>query len=129
MFARIGIMRALNRNVDHAFDSSRKDWERRKLARDQSTKAGKYRGINPDFMKCPGCGQRFDMRDLDQILLHFHDAIEVSEGPEQPPPKGCNDTVAGPTGRAIIDAKFKAGLFRFAARQQQRLAAVRTGRS
>ena len=88
MFARIGIMRALNRNVDHAFDSSRKDWERRKLARDQSTKAGKYRGINPDFMKCPGCGQRFDMRDLDQILLHFHDAIEVSEGPEQPPPKG-----------------------------------------
>ena len=70
------------------------------------------------------------MRDLDQILVHFHDAeIEISEGPEPPPPKGCNDTVAGTTRRAIIDAKFKPGLFRFTARQQQRLAAFRTGRS
>ena len=48
------------------------------------TKAGKYRGINPAFMKCPGCGQRFDMRDLDQIPLHVHDAaIEISEGPDK----------------------------------------------
>ncbi len=37
MFARIGIMRALNRNVERVFDPSRKDkhWGRRKLARDR----------------------------------------------------------------------------------------------
>jgi hypothetical protein len=36
MFARIGVMRALNRNVERVFDPSRKDphWGRRKLARD-----------------------------------------------------------------------------------------------
>ena len=40
------------------------------------------------FMKCPGCREWFDMRDLDQILQHVHDAeIEISEGPE-PPPRG-----------------------------------------
>jgi hypothetical protein len=37
MFARIGIMRALNRHVERVFDPSRKDhhWGRRKLKRDQ----------------------------------------------------------------------------------------------
>jgi hypothetical protein len=37
MMARIGVMRALNRNVERGFDPSRKDplWGRRKLARDQ----------------------------------------------------------------------------------------------
>ena len=37
MFARIGIMRALNRHVEREFDPSRKDphWGRRKLARDR----------------------------------------------------------------------------------------------
>jgi hypothetical protein len=37
MFARIGVMRALNRHVERVFDPSRKDkhWGRRKLARDQ----------------------------------------------------------------------------------------------
>ncbi len=37
MFARMGVMRALNRNVERAFDPSRKDkhWGRRKLARDR----------------------------------------------------------------------------------------------
>jgi hypothetical protein len=37
MMARIGIMRALNRNVEREFDSSRKDthWGKRKLKRDQ----------------------------------------------------------------------------------------------
>jgi hypothetical protein len=37
MFARIGVMRALNRNVERMFDTSRKDhhWGRRKLARDR----------------------------------------------------------------------------------------------
>jgi hypothetical protein len=37
MFARIGVMRALNRHVERVFDPSRKDhhWRRRKLARDR----------------------------------------------------------------------------------------------
>jgi hypothetical protein len=37
MHARIGVVRALNRNVDRTFDSSRKDthWGRRKLKRDE----------------------------------------------------------------------------------------------
>jgi hypothetical protein len=37
MFARIGVMRALNRHVEREFNPSRKDthWGRRKLARDQ----------------------------------------------------------------------------------------------
>jgi hypothetical protein len=37
MFAWIGIMRALNRNVERVFNPSRKDhhWVRRKLKRDQ----------------------------------------------------------------------------------------------
>jgi len=37
MFARIGIMRALNRHAERVFDPSRKDhhWSRRKLARDR----------------------------------------------------------------------------------------------
>jgi len=37
MFARIGVMRALNRRVERVFDPSRKDkhWGRRKLARDR----------------------------------------------------------------------------------------------
>jgi hypothetical protein len=37
MFARIGIMRALNRHVERVFDQSRKDkhWGRRKLKRDE----------------------------------------------------------------------------------------------
>jgi len=37
MFARIGVMRALNRHVERVFNSDRKDhhWGRRKLKRDQ----------------------------------------------------------------------------------------------
>jgi hypothetical protein len=37
MLARIGVMRALNRNVERKFDSSRKGphWGKRKLARDR----------------------------------------------------------------------------------------------
>ena len=37
MHARIGMMRALNRNVERVFDSPRKDkqWGKRKLKRDQ----------------------------------------------------------------------------------------------
>jgi hypothetical protein len=37
MFARIGIMKALNRHVERVFNSDRKDhhWGKRKLARDE----------------------------------------------------------------------------------------------
>ena len=37
MFARIGVMRAVNRHVERVFDTSRKDkhWVKRKLKRDQ----------------------------------------------------------------------------------------------
>jgi hypothetical protein len=37
MFARIGVMRALNRHVERVFDTSRKvhHWGRRKLKRDE----------------------------------------------------------------------------------------------
>jgi hypothetical protein len=37
MFARIGVMRALNRHIERVFDPSPKDhhWGRRKLARDR----------------------------------------------------------------------------------------------
>ena len=37
MFARIGVMRALNRNVERVFDPTRKEhhWGHRKLARDR----------------------------------------------------------------------------------------------
>jgi len=37
MFARIGIMRALNRHTERVFNTDRKDphWGRRKLARDR----------------------------------------------------------------------------------------------
>jgi hypothetical protein len=37
MMARIGVMRALNRDVERVFDTSRKDthWGKRKLKRDQ----------------------------------------------------------------------------------------------
>jgi len=49
------------------------------------------------FMKCPGCGEWFDMRDLDQLLAHVHDAeIEIKESPRSRRANECNDTVAGP---------------------------------
>ena len=54
----------------------------------------RYTGFDPDgvaeaeadhLMKCPGCGEWFDMRDLDQLLAHVHDAeIEIKESPEPP---------------------------------------------
>jgi hypothetical protein len=37
------------------------------------------------FMKCPGCGEWFDMHDLGQVLAHVHDAkIEIVEVPMPP---------------------------------------------
>jgi hypothetical protein len=54
-------------------------------------------GFDPDgvaetesdhFMKCPACGEWFDMRDLGQMLSHVHDAdIEIGKGPCPPPPR------------------------------------------
>ena len=42
------------------------------------------------FMKCPGCGQWFDMRDLGQVLAHVHDGdIEIAEGPAPPREGAC----------------------------------------
>jgi hypothetical protein len=35
------------------------------------------------IVKCPGCSQWFDMRDLGQIIGHIHDAdIDIRESPE-----------------------------------------------
>jgi hypothetical protein len=32
-------------------------------------------------MKCPGCGEWFDMRELGEVIEHVHDAeIEIIEG-------------------------------------------------
>jgi uncharacterized C2H2 Zn-finger protein len=38
------------------------------------------------FMKCPGCGQWFDMRDLSQVCEHIHDAEIEIESPPKPSP-------------------------------------------
>ena len=44
---------------------------------------GLARTESDHFMKCPGCGEWFDMRDLAQVLSHVHDAeIEIFERPE-----------------------------------------------
>jgi uncharacterized C2H2 Zn-finger protein len=41
------------------------------------------------FIRCPGCGEWFDMRDLCQVLEHVHDAdIEIVEGPLPPAHEG-----------------------------------------
>jgi hypothetical protein len=50
----------------------------------------RYTGVDADgtavtetdhFMRCPGCGEWFDMRDLSQVLAHIHDAeIEIGVG-------------------------------------------------
>jgi hypothetical protein len=41
------------------------------------------------FGSCPVCGAYLDMRDLDQVLAHVHDAeIEIGEGPESPAREG-----------------------------------------
>jgi hypothetical protein len=33
-----------------------------------------------NFMKCPGCGEWFDMRELEQVTKHIHDGdFEIGE--------------------------------------------------
>jgi uncharacterized C2H2 Zn-finger protein len=38
------------------------------------------------FMKCPGCGQWFDMRDLSEVIEHVHDEDVVILVSDYPPP-------------------------------------------
>lgn len=58
MFARIGIMRALNRHVERAFDPSRKDkhWGRRKMARDRSRMPAIIAASIPTGFALTSCG-------------------------------------------------------------------------
>ena len=30
------------------------------------------------FMKCPGCGEWFDMRDLGEVIEHMHELRSIS---------------------------------------------------
>jgi hypothetical protein len=76
MFARIGVMRALNRHVERVFNSDRKV-----LRRHRSSRRGRSRGRH--FGNCPVSGAYLNMRNLGQLLVHVHDQeIEISEGPE-----------------------------------------------
>jgi uncharacterized C2H2 Zn-finger protein len=44
---------------------------------------GLARTESDHFLKCPGCGEWFDMRDLGEVIEHVHDAeIEIVESPE-----------------------------------------------
>jgi hypothetical protein len=74
MFARIGVMRALNRHVERVLNPDRKDqhWTPEAGA-GSMTEARNYRGFDPDgvaeteadhFGNCPVCGAYLDMRDL-----------------------------------------------------------------
>jgi len=55
----------------------------------------RYRGFGPDgvaeteadhFMKCPGCGQLFDMRDMSEVMEPYTLSNDVT--PWRPSPKG-----------------------------------------
>jgi hypothetical protein len=60
MFARIGVMRALNRHVERVFDPSRKDhhWGRRKLARDRWRRRGRWMAYCLEDVEKLGCFHR-----------------------------------------------------------------------
>jgi hypothetical protein len=48
------------------------------------------------FMKCPGCGEWFDMRDLGEVAKHVHDGdFEISEI------KGARSSWNAHAGRAL----------------------------
>jgi hypothetical protein len=62
------------------------------------------------FMKCPCCGEWFDLRDLDQLLAHVHDAeIEICEGPSPYPACGCSsaDLTTGADEKADQEVRRK----------------------
>ena len=104
MFARIGVMRALNRRVERVFELAA---EGQALGTPEAgagsmTKAGGYRGIDPDgvaeteadhFGSCPICGALLDMRDLTQDgegpepreTVRFYDKVGVSQSDARRP--------------------------------------------
>jgi uncharacterized C2H2 Zn-finger protein len=52
------------------------------------TARGKPSGWTPQseldhFMRCPGCGKIFDMRDLGQAVDHLHDGPDDAPAPEK----------------------------------------------
>jgi hypothetical protein len=65
------------------------------------------------FMKCPGCGQWFDMRDLAQVAEHVHDGSEI-EIPQIAGGEGASKSVNKITwaqvGRVAIPGRY---MFRF----------------
>ena len=38
------------------------------------------------FMKCPVCGEVFDMRKLEQAIMHIHEGPELEIKKEKDPP-------------------------------------------
>jgi hypothetical protein len=71
MFARIGVMRALNRHVERMFDPSRKEkhWGKRKLARDR---AGSRRGCSMSQGSALAPSEQLASRSL-RCTLHDHE--------------------------------------------------------
>jgi hypothetical protein len=74
------------------------------------------RGIDADgiaqtetdhFMKCPGCGEWFDMRDLDQVLARMFTTQRLRSAKVRNRRRANrrNDTVVGPAG-AETKAQF-----------------------
>ena len=61
-------------------------------------------------------------------MIGKHD-LQINDGPELLSLEALQQRGRWHHRTRIIDAKFKAGFFRFTARQQQRLAAIHTGRS
>jgi hypothetical protein len=92
MFARIGVVRALNRHVERLFENVAQGSPlvSPETGAGSMIEVGKYRGTDADgvaeteadhFGNCPVCGAYLDMRDLGQIMAHIHDAeIEICEG-------------------------------------------------
>jgi hypothetical protein len=39
-------------------------------------------------MKCPGCGEWFDIRDLGQVLAHAHEGETLIDEGDSPPSSG-----------------------------------------
>jgi hypothetical protein len=102
MFARIGVMRALNRNVVREFNPVLKEthWGGESLSEicmtdiiyDGTEKVRSWKATIPTASPKPRpvCQEWFDMRDIGQMAVHIHDAadVEIGEGPEPPPREG-----------------------------------------
>jgi len=80
MMARIGMMRALNRNVERVFNPSRRQAVAKAKIEERRMKIprGKYIAKNADphkhepehFIKCETCGGWIDFRDLGSVFDH-----------------------------------------------------------